>query len=179
MELWLGMETRNRCSGVNKMKIGIMADTHDNLNNIKKAVEVFNQEKIDLLLHSGDFVSPFTARELKYIRCSLVGVFGNNDGDRLFLLDQFQKIGSIYPEPYKATLEGKNIILFHKNDVIKELAKSQCYDVIIYGHNHQTEVKRVGKTLIINPGECGGWLTGKGTVAVLDLDDLNVRIINL
>ena len=161
------------------MKIGMMADTHDNLNNIKKAVEIFNQEKIDLLLHAGDFVSPFTARELQHIRCSLVGVFGNNDGDQLFLLDQFQKIGSIYPEPYQITLAGKKIILFHKNDVIEELAKSQCFDVIIYGHNHQIEVNRIGKTLVINPGECGGWLTGKSTVAVLDLTDLDVRIINL
>ena len=66
-----------------------------------------------------------------------------------------------------------------KNDVIEELAKSQCYDVIIYGHNHRAEVKKVGKTLIINPGECGGWLTGKSTVAVLDLTDFDVRIINL
>ena len=54
------------------MKIGMMADTHDNLNNIKKAVEIFNQEKIDLLLHAGDFVSPFTARELQHIRCLMI-----------------------------------------------------------------------------------------------------------
>lgn len=161
------------------MKIGIMADTHDNLDSIKKAIEVFNQEKIDLLLHAGDFVSPFTARELQHIRCSLVGVFGNNDGDRLFLLDQFQKLGPIYPEPYKTTLMGKKVIMFHKNDIIEELAKSQCFDVIIYGHTHQIDLYTEGKTKVINPGECGGWLSGKCTVAVLDLTDLDVRIINL
>jgi predicted phosphodiesterase len=32
---------------------------------------------------------------------------------------------------------------------------------------------------VINPGECGGWLTGKSTIAMLDLNDLNVQIINL
>jgi len=38
------------------MKIGIITDKHDNLPNIKKAVEAFNMEKIDLLLYVGDFV---------------------------------------------------------------------------------------------------------------------------
>jgi len=161
------------------MKIGIMADTHDNLPNIKKAVNIFNQEKIDLLFHAGDFVSPFTARELKKIQCPFTGVFGNNDGDRLFLLNQFQKIGPIYPEPYKTNIDGKKIIIFHKNDVIAELAKSQLYDVIIYGHTHHEDLYKEGKTTVINPGECGGWLTGKSTIAILELTDMSVDIINL
>ena len=161
------------------MKIGIMADTHDNLPNIRKAVNIFNQEKIDLLFHAGDFVSPFTARELKNIKCPFTGVFGNNDGDRLFLLDKLQKIGPIFPEPYQTTINGKKFIMFHKNDVIADLAKSQMYDLIIYGHTHNVDIYKEGKTTVINPGECGGWLTGKSTVAILDLTDLSTRIINL
>ena len=161
------------------MKIGIIADTHDNLSNIRKAVNVFNQEEIDLLFHAGDFVSPFTAREFKKIQCPFSGVFGNNDGDKLFLTHQFKDIGSIYPEPYKTNIDGKKIIMFHKNDVIEDLAKSQNYDVIIYGHNHQKEINKLGKTLIINPGECSGWLTGKSTIVILDLANLRVRIVNL
>jgi len=161
------------------MKIGIISDSHDNLPNIKKAVNLFNQEEIDLLLHAGDFVSPFTAREIRNIKCPFKGVFGNNDGDKLFLTNQFKDIGPIYPEPYKANIEGKEIIIFHKNNVITELAKSHAYDVIIYGHTHQVDLHKEGKTTIINPGECGGWLTGKSTVAILNLYDLSVEIINL
>ena len=161
------------------MKLGIIADTHDNLPNIRKAVQVFNKERIDLLLHAGDFVSPFTARELKNIQCPMIGVFGNNDGDRLFLLQQLKKIGQIYPEPYQDTIQKRKIIMFHKNDVIESLAKSQLFDVVIYGHNHQYEINKIGKTLIINPGECGGWLTGKSTIAILELADLSVDIIHL
>ena len=156
-----------------------MADSHDNLLNIKKAVNIFNKEKIDLLLHAGDFVSPFTAKELKNIQCPFTGVFGNNDGDRLFLLNQFRKIGPIYPEPYKANIDGKEIIMFHKNDVIAELAKIQTYDVIIYGHNHKAGYYTERKTTVINPGECGGWVTGKSTIAILDLKGSNVNIVDL
>jgi hypothetical protein len=161
------------------MKIGIMADTHDNLTNIKKAVEIFNKEKIDLLLHAGDFVSPFTARELKNIKCSFIGVFGNNDGDKPLLINRFQLIGPIYPEPYKTNLDGKKIIVFHKNEVITDLVKSQLYDIIIYGHTHQAEHYKEGRTTVINPGECGGWLTEKSTIALLKLPDLQVQFIDL
>lgn len=161
------------------MKIGIIADTHDNLPNIEKVVSIFNKEKIDLLLHAGDFVSPFTARELKNIQCPFTGVFGDNDGDRLFSLNQFQKIGSIYPEPYKTNIDEKKFIMFHKNDIIADLAKSQLYDIIICGHTPRVEIYKEGKTTVINPGECGGWLTGKSTVAILDLMDLSMCIINL
>jgi len=161
------------------MKIGIMSDTHDNLYNIKKAINIFNQEKIDYLFHAGDFVSPFTAREIKNIRCPFVGVFGNNDGDKLFLTNQFKNIGIIYPEPYKTNIEDKRFIMFHKDDVISDLAKSQCYNVIIYGHTHKIDLYKEGKTTVINPGECGGWLTERSTIAILELTDLNVQIINL
>jgi hypothetical protein len=161
------------------MKIGIMADTHDNLPNIKKSVNLFNQEKVDLVFHAGDFVSPFTARELKNIKCPFTGVFGNNDGDRQFLLNQFKDIGPIYPEPYKTKIDGKEIIMFHKNDVINDLAKSQVYNVIIYGHTHQVDSFKEGKTTVINPGECGGWLTGESTIAILNTATLSADIIRI
>ena len=42
------------------MKIGVISDTHDHLENISKAVTVFNNKNVDVLIHCGDYVSPFT-----------------------------------------------------------------------------------------------------------------------
>ncbi len=64
------------------MLIGIMSDTHDNLPAIRKAVEFFNERNVDLVIHAGDYVAPFVARELKKLKAPLKGVFGNNDGER-------------------------------------------------------------------------------------------------
>jgi putative phosphoesterase len=47
------------------MIIGIISDSHDNLTQIKIAVDIFNREKVELVLHAGDFVSPFTFLEFK------------------------------------------------------------------------------------------------------------------
>jgi len=161
------------------MKIGIISDTHDNLALIKKAVTFFNRKKVDLVLHAGDFVSPFTALEFKNLSCPLYGVFGNNDGDKLYLREKFKGIGEINPAPYETKIDHKNIIMLHKEKLIDALAESQKYEVIIYGHTHRTDLHKIGKTLIINPGECGGWLTGKSTIALLDLANLEAEIIKL
>ena len=161
------------------MKIGIIADTHDNLPQIKKAVEIFNQEKVELVLHAGDFVSPFTCLEFKNLNCPLKGVFGNNDGDKIYLQEKFKGIGELFPEPYKTNINHKNIIMLHLEKLIDDLAESQKYEVIIYGHTHRTDLRKIGKTFIVNPGECGGWLSGKSTIALLDLEKLEAKIINL
>jgi len=161
------------------MKIGIISDTHDNLPQIKKAVEIFNREKVELVLHAGDFVSPFTFLKFENLNCPLKGVFGNNDGDKLYLQEKFKGIGEIYPAPYKTNIDHKNIIMLHKEKLIDALAESQKYEVIIYGHTHRTDLRKIGKTFIINPGECGGWLTGKSTIALLDLETLEAKIIDL
>ena len=161
------------------MNIGIISDTHDNLALIKKAVTFFNGEKVDLLLHAGDFVSPFTALEFKNLNCPIKGVFGNNDGDKLYLQEKFKGIGEIHPEPYQVSINQKNILILHEEKLIAALAESQKYEVIIYGHTHRTDLRKIGETLIINPGECGGWLTGKSTIALLDLKNLKAKIIEL
>ena len=41
------------------MLIGIMADTHDNLPMVERAIRRLNEAKVELALHAGDYVSPF------------------------------------------------------------------------------------------------------------------------
>ena len=41
------------------MKIGVFSDSHDNVPMVKKAVELFNNEGVELVIHAGDFIAPF------------------------------------------------------------------------------------------------------------------------
>ena len=54
------------------MKIGLISDTHDNIDNILKAVREFNNREVDIVLHSGDFVSPIAVESFAGIK--LVGI---------------------------------------------------------------------------------------------------------
>jgi uncharacterized protein len=51
--------------------IGIISDSHDNLEAIRKAVEFFNNNDVKAVLHAGDLVSPFTARAFKELKSKL------------------------------------------------------------------------------------------------------------
>jgi len=159
------------------MLIGIMSDTHDNMPQIKKAVDLFNERKVGHVIHAGDFTSPFTFRILKDLKCNFTGIFGNNDGDKLLL--HHMSGGRIFNQPHTFKLDGKKIVVIHEHHVADALADSGHYDLVIYGHTHKTEVKKAKDTLIVNPGEAGSWLYGKSTVAIVNLSDLTAEIIGL
>ncbi|MEW6189452.1 MAG: metallophosphoesterase [Actinomycetota bacterium] len=160
------------------MRIGVMADSHENMPMIAKAVDLFNGSKVDIVLHAGDFISPITPREFKNLRPKLIGVFGNNDGDKLLLQEKFEGIGEIYEDYHEIELSGKRIVLMHQPKFLPSLMAGGKYDVIIYGHTHKVDV-REGEPLVVNPGECGGWLTGKSTVGIVDLETMRAKIFEL
>lgn len=160
------------------MLIGVISDTHDNMNALKKAVDYYIERQISLVLHAGDFVAPFTAREFRRLNCKLIGVFGNNDGDKLLLTKQYTGFGELHDGIHQLELNGKMIVITHYPDIAQTLAARGAYDVVIYGHTHRAEI-REGKPLMINPGECCGWLEGVSTIAVLDLELMRAELIKL
>lgn len=156
------------------MKIGILSDTHDNMPAIAKAVSVFNDAEVELVIHAGDLVAPFVSIPLNGLKMEFVAVFGNNDGERIGLLNVFK--GKIHRAPYLLEFHQKKILILHEPDNLDILAESGKFDAIIYGHTHEVDVRK-GKTLIINPGECSGWLKGQRTVALWDVATGEVQII--
>jgi putative phosphoesterase len=144
---------------------------------LKRAVAYFNSANVLHVVHAGDFVSPFTFRVLKELQSDFTGVFGNNDGDRLLL--QKRSGGKLHNQPLLLELAGRKIIVMHEHNIIDALAASGHYDLVIYGHTHEAEIRRFSNTLIINPGEASGWLYGKSTVAVADLSEMTAEIVTI
>jgi hypothetical protein len=162
------------------MKLGIIADTHDNLEAIGRAVKYFNRTGVQQVLHAGDYVAPFALKAFCGLKASLMGVWGNNDGERIMLLDRAREWGfELHNSPHQFQWNNKKILLMHEPYELQALIKSQCYDLIVYGHLHRAELKRVGSTLIINPGECGSWLTRRSTVAILDGNTWEGQIVEI
>ena len=161
-------------------KIGIISDTHDNLTMIRKAVEYFNSSGVERVLHSGDFVAPFALDAFENLRYKGVGVFGNVDGEKKGLTKKASSLGwEINNPPYELEIDKKRILMFHEPNDLRRYALNGTYDLIVYGHTHRLDIEREGNTLIINPGECCGWLYGKGTVVVLDLANMEAERVTL
>lgn len=161
------------------MKIGIMADSHDNLPMIRRAVEQFRAKQVECLIHAGDFVAPFAVREVLKFDGPVYGCFGNNDGERGGIAGLCAEIADA---PRVLSLGGRNILLAH-DDAQVEAARLGRADIVVTGHTHKAVVEResntAGERLRVNPGECGGWLFGRPTVALLDTETLEARILEL
>jgi putative phosphoesterase len=157
------------------MRLGLLSDTHDNIPKLKKAVRFFNKQKVSFVFHAGDFVAPFTVRVLKELSSDWRGVFGNNDGEKKGLAAASE--GKIQDGPLRVELEEKQVVLVHDLNQIN--TKTEEADLVIFGHTHKPEILRQAAKLLVNPGECGGWLLGKSTIAIVDLDSLSAKIYTI
>ncbi len=160
------------------MFIGIVGDTHDNLPRLREAAAIFRDRGARIVLHAGDFVSPFTATPFEEAGLRVVGVFGNNDGDKLFLTERFSKVGELYHGPHVFSLHGRSIVLMHEPYALDALIDSAHFDLVVFGHLHTCQLRQ-GPPLVVNPGECSGWLSGSATCAIVDLDSLSAELIKL
>mgnify|MGYP001051728102 CR=1 FL=1 len=159
--------------------IGILSDSHDNLTRVREAVRLFRKSGCSLVLHAGDFVAPFAARELVDLGCPVKAVFGNCDGEREGLKRALSPFGEIRREPFLFEAEGLKILLTHREHLIMSYLRTDDLDVLVYGHTHKPEVRREGITLVLNPGETGGWVSRESTVAILDPATLTAEILPL
>lgn len=159
------------------MLLGIISDTHDHIGKVKKAIEVFNQYNVVGVIHCGDFVAPFTLKEFANLKTKFYGVFGNCDGEKEGLLKVAKENNFIISEaPLKISLGNKKFLIFHK--LKKEEIKNDV-DYVIYGHTHKYEIIKKENILFINPGEACGFLTEKPTVALLDIKENQVNILEI
>lgn len=106
------------------MLIGILSDTHENLPFIARAVERFNQAKVDLVLHLGDIVAPFCLKELQKLnKARVVAVFGNNDGEKKVWREKIPQVGEIHDAPFEMTVAGQKLLLLHEPSELRR----QCF----------------------------------------------------
>ncbi len=161
------------------MRIGIISDSHDHLTNLRKAVSALNDFQVDLVLHAGDYVAPFVVNELAQLQARLMGIFGNNDGERLGLAKRLAEIGQVQVQPLFLELEGCRIAMVHEPEPVMAFARSGLFDLVIYGHTHQQELRQEGGCTILNPGEICGWLTGRASFAVVELPSREVKLFDV
>ena len=161
------------------MQIGIFADSHDHLDNIRRAVNLFNSENCELVVFAGDLVSSFAVPPLRGLNCPLIGCFGDNEGNKTGVLAGMRIVGTMGEPPFGfKTPDGRKILLTHMDRMLRHLEGE--FDVAIYAHSHKPSITHdESGRLFINPGETSGWSHGRPSVAILDTSTLNARIVLL
>src|SRR5512139_1069850 len=95
------------------MKIGLISDSHDAHENVRRAVAIFKEHGVANVIHAGDICSPPTIRALQAhaeAAFDFFAVFGNNDGERHKLT---KLLGDRIDEFLELEFEGITVAVYH------------------------------------------------------------------
>ena len=129
--------------------IGLISDTHIPARAKKipqKVFEVF--EKVDFIVHAGDLVALSVIDELEQL-APVLAVYGNMDGPEI--RGRLPKMNSVKVFNWKIGVVHDPGVLFGMKKM-REIAKQNAFDVLVYGHTHNSSVKWDENILFINPG---------------------------
>jgi putative phosphoesterase len=129
--------------------VGLISDTHIPVRarSIPKRVfEVF--EKADFIVHAGDLVDMSVIDELEQL-APVLAVYGNMDGPEV--RGKLPKINSVKIFEWKIGVMHDPGALFGMSKM-REIVKQNGFNVLVYGHTHNSSIKWEGDILFINPG---------------------------
>jgi uncharacterized protein len=163
------------------MRIAILSDSHDHIPNLRSAVTYCNAYNVNMLIHCGDLISPFMLEELAAFGGAVHLIYGNNAGDQHLIS---RSCGTRFPAITHHGLfgaveaAGRRLAFTHYPELAVGLASRDGFDVVCCGHNHRYQVKQIGTTLLINPGELLG-KDGQPGFCILECPSLEVERVDV
>lgn len=157
------------------MRIGVISDSHDDINAIKRVINKAGE--VDAWIHCGDYSSD-AVRMAELTDKPIYSVRGNCD-DRT----------SNAPLNMVVELGGKRIYATHghvedvnsgTSGLINAALRKEC-DIAVYGHTHLPNVE-YAKVLVLNPGSPSIPLGGNApsyAVITIDGDKVDLSIFNI
>ena len=163
------------------MKIAIMTDSHENWDNLKRAIKISNDHHCNYLLFAGDLISPQGIDILSTFKGDVKIVWGNNENEKIGIIEKsnlYSNVG-VFGEIYEETIDNTRIFMNHYPKVSYLAAKSNDYDLCIYGHTHKLSNEFIDNCLLVNPGEIQGHKSNSATFMIYDTQKKNVEVIDI
>jgi uncharacterized protein len=129
--------------------VGLISDTHVPSRARTLPPSVFSAFKdVDFIIHAGDLVDLTVIDELEKL-APVLAVRGN--------MDNPETCGAL-PEVNSLKVMDWKIGVIHdpgsafSDEKLREIARENFFNVLVYGHTHSHSIRWAGKTLFINPG---------------------------
>jgi len=152
------------------MRLGIISDTHDDLQVLERALDILRAEEIDRLLHCGDLCGPAVVEALSGFDTWIAR--GNMDRHAELEPTVREMIGAgRLANRHRLTLEGHAAVLVHghRENELRQLIDAGEVAYVFHGHTHRRRDQRIGPTRVINPGALGGMRWQQRSFCILDL----------
>jgi putative phosphoesterase len=133
------------------IKIGLVSDSHGNLDNLRRAAEILVNQKVDLIIHLGDDYDD--AKILESLGIEIIkipGVFSDYYKNSKIPNRLIKQFGN-----FRVLLT--HTLASHENDLPgdlkpEELIEKKKIEAIFYGHTHIPRIHQEKGILCINPG---------------------------
>ena len=159
------------------MRIGVVSDTHNHLPNTRRIVEIFNEARVERVVHTGDITQAKTLDVFAQLTAPLWGVYGNNDQERESLEQAVAAHGFSFAEPpLHLAWHGREIVVVH-DPLEFDGVLNDGHELALHGHTHLYRYEERASQVIFNPGECAGHMAGFNAVGVVDLTDLSAELL--
>lgn len=171
------------------MILGIISDTHDRLPVIDDALNFFKSQKVDLVIHCGDWKSlgtfKYFAEQASKLSLPVKGVLGNNDLEVTTFLEYSDSAPGefeIIEDAMELQVGDRKAVIYHGHHkpTLHKVLSDDSYDMIFLGHTHKPRIEKIDTTLFVNPGSTAFsiprskvWVP---TVAIVDSDLLEASL---
>ncbi len=150
------------------MRVLVVSDSHRRTGVIEKIIE--SQPDVRHIFFLGDNVSDIEDLELIYPNKVFHIVCGNCD------------FGSMLPSSGIEIIGGKSIFYTHGHTFfvkygiskLKELARNNNYDIVLYGHTHISQILYEDGIYFVNPGSAAASRQGRNSYAVIDITEKGI-----
>lgn len=157
------------------MKIAIISDIHDNEVRLSETLKIIKKEDIKVGICCGDIARLETLNKIaKHFKILYVAL-GNMDHNLKLATELFPENVVFSEKILEISLSGRKIAIAHHDYLAKELSKEGKYDIVFYGHTHTPWEKKVGKTVLLNPGEIAGQF-GPASFAIYNLSTMKAQL---
>ena len=142
----------------------------------RKPQKFLRRKKVSYIFHAGDIESGDTAEMFAGVNgAKFIAVFGNCDMERAELAEAIARFGGEISETYEGEIGNRRIFMAHKPELSQVAIESGKFDLVIYGHTHKLDIRKVGLTLIVNPGTARRWQMGHPHVVIVELDNMTAE----
>lgn len=160
------------------MLLGVISDTHGHVQYTREAIRLLESLAPAAVLHCGDIgsaeiVDLFAPWPTHF-------VLGNVDEDEREIAAAIAAAGQTNHGAFGSlTLAGRKIAFLHGHDAsrLRQEIASGRWDLVCHGHTHRRDVRREGKTTVLNPGAL--YRADPHSLAVVDLESMEVTQIAL
>jgi len=165
------------------MHVGVISDTHDNVEAVERAVAAFESRDVETVVHCGDVIAPPVVAYFDGL--DVHAVLGNNDGELDGLESAFRNLSpdsALHGRFAALSFDGFEIAALHGEDLeaVEELAASGEYDLVCHGHHHEAVERTVGEATVLNPGALFQAVPdSEHSVAIVDTDDGSIEFVNV